>query len=191
MNGTSSTRQSTGRSAVRGKQDGVVLIIALIMLVVVSMLATLSIRNATSSEAVSGAVRTTQLASQAAETALRICEDTLYAVQKGTLAAPADWSVAVYDASLHYTDLTKWDSASADIYVIPLASVNTGTATFKRGPECMVENMRVAKTTAPYFSISTTYIITARGFGPEVSADAARGRPDGTEVWLQSTVELN
>ncbi|WP_395685842.1 PilX N-terminal domain-containing pilus assembly protein [Caenimonas koreensis] len=190
MNSITSQRRPTAR----GKQGGVVLIIALIMLVVVSMLATLSIRNATSSEAVSGAVRTTQLASQSAEIALRYCEDTLYAVQKGTLAAPANWAAAVraYDGTVHFSDpKNNWDKVTAEVFVVPLTSVNSGSATFKRAPECMIENMRVATSTPPYNSTSTTYIITARGFGPEVSNDATRGRPDGTEVWLQSTVELN
>ena len=40
-------------------------------------------------------------------------------------------------------------------------------------------------------STTSTYVITARGFGPEVPAvDAARSRPRGSEVWLQSTIEI-
>ena len=35
------------------------------------------------------------------------------------------------------------------------------------------------------------YLITARGFGPEVAqANATRMRPTGTEVWLQSQIEI-
>ena len=39
-----------------------------------------------------------------------------------------------------------------------------------------------------YLSVLT---ITSRGFGPEVpAADNSRTRPIGSEVWLQSTLEL-
>ena len=55
-------------------QRGIVLIMALIMLVVISLLTAVSVRNATSSEGVNANVRQTQLAGQAAETALRYCE---------------------------------------------------------------------------------------------------------------------
>ena len=186
----------------RDSQAGVVLIMALIMLVVISLLATLSIRNATSGEAVSGNVRTTALANQAAEIALRYCEDTLAAIHPAAtipvtppMAPPAGWNELAYTgAPLHGTDTTKWDGGpTAEVFLIPLASVNSGSVTFKRAPECMVESIRTAKATAPFFTTTSTYVITARGFGPEVDTAVAtvRARPQGTEVWLQSTVELN
>lgn len=56
------------------RQNGVVLIIALILLVVISLLAVTSLRGAGSAESISGNVRTTELATQAAEIALRHCE---------------------------------------------------------------------------------------------------------------------
>ena len=52
-------------------EKGVVLIVSLIVLVVISMLAVTSLRNVSSSEMISGNVRTTELANQAAEFALR------------------------------------------------------------------------------------------------------------------------
>ena len=186
----------------RRSQAGVVLIMALIMLVVISLLATLSIRNATSGEAVSGNVRTTALANQAAEIALRYCEDTLAAIHPpvtvpvtAPMAAPAGWNELAYSgAALHGTDTTKWDGGpKPEVFLIPLTSVNSGSVTFHRAPECMVESIRVARAAAPFFDTTSTYVITARGFGPEVDDAVAtvRARPQGTEVWLQSTVELN
>ena len=55
-------------------QRGVVLIMALIMLVIISLLTAVTVRNATSSEGISANARQTQLAIQAAEAALRYCE---------------------------------------------------------------------------------------------------------------------
>ena len=83
-----------------------------------------------------------------------------------------------------------WDSTSTSAFVLPAALVNQpGMAydTYKRPPECMVEQLPAVTT-----GTSTFYIITARGFGPEVAvADAARSRPVGSEIWLQSSIELH
>jgi type IV pilus assembly protein PilX len=74
-----------------------------------------------------------------------------------------------------------------------LALVNDATvgASFKRPPECMIERMSVIQAGATAVSSTSSYVITARGFGPEVAAaDGARSRPSGSEVWLQSHIEL-
>lgn len=79
-------------------QRGIVLFVALIMLVIISLMAVMIVRNATSSEAVNSNVRQLQLATQAAETALRYCEDaainlinsgTATVAQLGVIAVPA------------------------------------------------------------------------------------------------------
>jgi type IV pilus assembly protein PilX len=189
------------------KQQGVVLVIALIMLVVISLLATLSMRNASSSESISGNVRTTQIATQAAEIALRYCEDAVVQINGGggaltslpviqAFSSPPLWSAKDGAGAL-----TNWDGATSSVaptgpvLVIPTASINLAGAgvTFKRPPECMVERMQMA-TTSTTVSTTSTYVITARGFGPEVAEDTsgARKRPQaGSEVWMQSTIELN
>lgn len=177
-------------------QQGIVLMIALIMLVVISMLATLSIRNATSSESVAGNVRTTALASQAAEIALRYCEDVLVSTKPPTsAAAPAGWNELPYEApptEPKWKDPTNWDKVTAEVFVVPATSVNAASVTFKRPPECMVQQVQVVAGTPLKLLTSTTYVITARGFGPEVAAaDGTRSRPLGSEVWLQSTIEVN
>ena len=190
-------------------QRGVVLIIALVMLLVISLLATLSMRNATSTESISGNVRTTELATQAAEIALRYCEDA--AAQSigwpGTLDPvpfiPVFSSTPLWSAKDTSGVLTNWDGAGSSaapanptgpVLVIPGGSINQAGAgvTFKRPPECMVERMQMATNTTTV-TTATTFVITARGFGPEVAqTNAARDRPkSGSEVWMQSTVELN
>ena len=213
------TNKSTAADSIRrtGKhaQRGVVLIIALVMLVVISLLATLSMRNATSSEGISGNVRTTELATQAAEIALRYCEDAVVQITGGggTLTAlpaiqnfssPPLWSARDGSGAL-----THWDGAGSSVaptgpvLVIPDGSINQAGAgvTFKRPPECMVERMQMA-TNNTTVTTTTTFVITARGFGPDVAADTSGVRPRpkrgsedsterGSEVWMQSTIELN
>jgi Tfp pilus assembly protein PilX len=79
-------RKVLPRSRLPQPQRGVVLIIALILLVVISLLAVTSVRNAGSTATVAGNVRTTELATQAAEIALRHCESSVLAVVSGTSA---------------------------------------------------------------------------------------------------------
>ncbi len=196
------------QAPVRGRrsQGGIVLIVALIMLVVISLLAAMSVRNATSSEAVNANVRQTQLASQSAETALRYCEDALLNVVSGgtatfNISSPPSSATLAFDVTLvqDYVAGTptsmvpaNWDSTTAGnkILILPTASVNHAgiSSTFTRPPECMIE--RLAPSTAS--SYSKSFNITARGFGPEVpAADSTRSRPVGSEVWMQSSLELN
>ncbi len=188
-------------------QRGIVLIMALIMLVVISLLTAVSVRNATSSEGVNANVRQTQLAGQAAETALRYCEQGVIDVLSASTSTYV-FSVSVPPSSTtvtlsgtHFQSFVtgtptsmvpaNWDSNAGTypILVLPTASVNRGgiTSTFSRPPECMIE--RLSPSTS--LKASKNFTITARGFGPEVAADPLRARPIGSEVWMQSTLELN
>jgi type IV pilus assembly protein PilX len=187
---TMSSRAETGNRS--HAQRGVVLVMALIMLVIVSLLATLSIRNAISTEGVSGNVRTSQLASQAAEIALRYCEEATAQINAGTVTLDPIPAIQEYASPpLWKNPAANWDTAASVAFVIPASSVNQEgrPATFKRPPECMVERMQMVASGA--ITTTSTYVITARGFGPEVAAaNGARSRPVGSEVWMQSTIEL-
>ncbi len=190
----------------KSAQSGIVLILALIMLVVISLLTALAVRNATSSEAVNSNVRQTQLANQAAETALRYCESAVInLVAAGTatfnFSSPPSSTTIALDAGYIQDMATgtptsmvaaNWDTTTAanKILVLPTDSVNRSgiTSTFSRPPECMVD--RLSPSTS--VSYSKNFVITARGFGPEVAAaDASRSRPVGSEVFMQSSLELN
>ncbi len=170
------------------RQRGVVLIIALVMLVVISLLATFSFRNSLSSESVSGNVRTTQLASQAAEVALRYCEDAI--VKRTTNGTPLPPLLVVQAAQKPPlgVDTTNWDTTRTGVFVLPSASVNLASATFARMPECVMEEVPVVNAASNGLTTTTTFLITARGFGPEVASGTAR--PEGSEVWMQSTLEI-
>lgn len=197
----------SGKAPRQSAQQGVVLIVALIMLVIISLLATFSIRNATSTESTAGNVRTTQMASQSAEIALRYCEDQLdqikfnaptTTVAVANVITAAQPSIALTKSG---ANLTRWDTSASlanwnaanviptSAYIIIPTTALGGTATFQRPPECMIEAVQVLNS-ANVVTTTSTYLITARGFGPEVgAADANRTRPAGSEIWLQSTVE--
>ena len=190
------TRTSTAQGIRHPAQRGVVLIISLIMILVISVLAVTSMRNVASSEIVSGNVRTTELATQAADIALRHCESSVVKITK-LIADPSDASAeASYPTTLAEANVIRaasagawqststWDTTSTP-FVLPATLVG-GTATFTRRPECMVESLTGIVATGP----PASFVITARGFGPEVTTTAGSGRPIGTVVWLQSTLDI-
>ena len=190
-------------------QYGVVLIISLILLVVISLLAVTSMRNAGSSESVAGNVRTTELATQAAEIALRHCENSVL-----KLLVEASGYTSTYQTDFKIENIlplptpsppagprwqdkstsTGWDSASTATYVFPNSFLHNQPGvptTYQRPPECMVERQAVLFEGATDMNVTSSFVITARGFGPEVApADSARTRPQGSEVWLQSTIQI-
>jgi type IV pilus assembly protein PilX len=191
-------------------QRGAVLIIALIMLGLLSLMAATSLRHAQSTESMAGNARTTELARQAAETALQHCEASLIkftALSFGdTSSAKAQYPTTFTDAHIHpitkppaWQDAAgKWDTPSNHVFVLPLSLVGN-SALYKRAPECMVESInrllpdpvQPEKTATPDDGASSNFIITARGFGPEVApASPQRLRPVGSEIWLQTQVSL-
>lgn len=173
------------------KQHGVVLIIALVLLAIVSVLAAGSVRNAGSNEAVAGNVRTVALATEAAEIALRHCEASVLKVSGGADPYATTFTAAnIADTGTptQWQAVGSWDTNNTAAYVLPLSLLNQPDMliTYKRPSECMVEKMPSASSGS-----SALYVVTVRGFGPEVAkADAARTRPNGTEIWLQSHIEI-
>lgn len=175
----------------KSKQHGVVLIIALVLLVIISLLAVASVRNAGSNEAVAGNVRTVELATEAADIALRHCEASLLKIVGGTDPYTTTFTAAnIADTGTptQWQSMANWDANGSAVYVLPLSLLNQADmlTTYKRPSECMVEKMPSASS-----GVSALYVVTVRGFGPEVTAaDAFRTRPNGTEIWLQSRIEI-
>ncbi len=174
------------------------LIIALILLVVISLMAVTSLRNAGSAESVAGNVRTTELATQAAEIALRHCESSAIQLAKNTASSETTFytttfpivSIAPISSALWQSTAT-WDSSTANTatFILPTATFAVGgVTTYKRPPECMIELISGTMPTGAASVTPSAFVITARGFGPEVAAGS--GRPQGSEVWLQSTIEI-
>ena len=173
------------RSATTHTQTGAVLIIVLIMLALLSMTAATSMRNAQSTEAISGSTRNTELASQAAEIALNYCGNYV----KKVVIQSCD-SRITDPPILPFADplgcqagAANWDTPNTQIIVLPLSYMGA-TPIYKRAPECLMEFIK----DKPNFC---AIVITARGFGPEVAAAGTKGsRPLGTEVWLQTHITL-
>jgi type IV pilus assembly protein PilX len=202
-------RKISPHSRLAQSQHGVALLIALIVLVVISLLAATSIRNASTTVSVSGNVRTTELANQAAEIALQHCELSVLSLVREASGTSDSYDTegvelpsSVSVTASRWQDTANWDEGSSEVFPLPLAMVNQAGigATYKRAPECMVERMPVTtvelvttpETNPPTYTavrdVDSMFLITARGFGPEVGSGT--GRPVGSEVWLQSHIEI-
>lgn len=189
-------QQSLSRRTVI-RQTGVSLIIVLIMLVIIGLTSAAAIRNATSGEKVTNNIRLQNLAQQYAEAALRYCEVELG--KPDTVAAPAGrlgtplveaniQTVVVGGAPLWNQSLTWIGSggASATKTTLPSSQIASADSAFQPAslPQCVVEKQTTA-------DLSIVYVVTARGFSPDYTADATTGKTlSGSVVWLQSTILL-
>lgn len=185
---------SHSRSLGSHRQDGVSLIIVLIMLVVIGLTSAAAIRNATSSERVTNNVRMQNLAQQYAESALRYCEaqiakadtdETRVATLKEAnifetaFGAAAQWNMAI--------TWTGAGGASASLTAVPEAQIKSTDSSFRPTtlPQCVVEKQVLEDG-------QRAYVITGRGFSPDYTANAGTGATTGgSVVWLQSTLVLN
>ena len=186
------------RQAGRSAERGIVLVLSLILLVVISLLSVATLRNVGSAESTAGNVRTTELATQSAEIALRHCEASVLGRMTVEAGAASAYPTTFTDANIlaaaeppKWQNQSLWDSSSTAVFVLPLALLNQpgmAITTYKRPSECMVERLPAVSGV----DASSFFVITARGFGPEVVAVAGsvRPRPAGSEVWLQSVIKL-
>lgn len=172
-------------------QRGVVIIITLFLLMILSILASISIKGATSTEQVASQSRQVVLAQQAAEAALRYCEGMVQAFRAGR-NPNIQPQAFVAGASPLWQSMSNWDveniATSPGLTEVPLSAfADTAGATpvkyFNRPPECIAQYQAAGDT--------QRVIVTARGFGPEVSAQRTNSAPVGTEVWLQSVITMN
>lgn len=114
----------------RSAQQGVSLIITLVMLVVVTLITVSSLRSTTLNERMAGNSRDRQRAFQAAEAAVRLCVDQLnLGTYTGTKSTPAaSGSAPVWEVASNWTDTTS------------TAVTISGTA-LNADPRCLVENL--------------------------------------------------
>jgi type IV pilus assembly protein PilX len=170
------------------KQQGIVLIVSLILLVIISLVAVVAIKGSVSSEQVSNNLRTNAVAMQAAETALRFCENELLSgattlvvnelALDGSEAVPTLWAT-----KSNWTDLTSNTATSAVVNSADAAGRTLGTL-----PRCMIE--RYPLVTLQGGPTRESYLVTARGFSPDYSVSSGGQVLSGGEVWLQSILRF-
>lgn len=189
------------RSGRARSERGVVLVVSLILIVILSLLGTFAIRNATQSERSINGVRSAEVAREAAETALRFCEQIAMfdgdgkdysefgtsGLRTKIIAVPTVASELDTSAAWRSADSWKGDSAIA----VPAAystknsggTVDDDAAALTTAPLCLIQ--KIDNTTTKLQG----YLITARGFANNASFNSTTGKTSqGAEAWLQSVL---
>ncbi|RYF55406.1 MAG: hypothetical protein EOO27_21170 [Comamonadaceae bacterium] len=170
----------------RGHQKGVVLAMALILLVIISIVAVVAARSSISGEQVSKSLRTNAVAMEAAETAMRYCESEVLANRTTVKVAelPLTGDPVLWQTRSNWADSTiatvvpdaVANSANPNARKLPVAAL----------PRCVVE--RYPLRALPGATPRESYLVTAIGYSPDYTANAAGRLQSGSEVWLQSIV---
>jgi type IV pilus assembly protein PilX len=170
----------------RRTQQGVVMIMVLLLMGVMSIVGALSLRNSAITEQVSNNFRVAAVAQQAAELALKYCESVAvdqagvqYAAERtkilaatitGAITAGAWNNTATWTNSANYISISNSYSLSP----------NVDTVKFRHAPQCVIERLNSPS--------GRGFVITARGFGNDARFSATNGVTFGSEAWVQSVL---
>lgn len=169
------------------RQQGIVLVIALALLVVIGFSSAFIMRNALFGELVTNNLSSNQAANHAAETALRHCESQLMN-QPAATAPPVLPAPATGDPIL-WQSAANWAIAAQVVTVPDAVLQGNGGLTYPTKPQCMIERINVFLANPKDPRRQYGFQITARGYSPDYQAPAANGSGGaGSEVILQSTL---
>jgi Tfp pilus assembly protein PilX len=176
-------------SAPPAAQKGFVLILALIMLVVLSAAAAWSAKAAISGEQVANNLRIVTTAQQSADMALRYCENKMIAGNPESTGSPALTVNMDGDPNpVKWRTRSNWDTLANTLPASVTDSTDSAGIAMSVPPKCMVEELRLAQSD---MQSAQAYVITARGFSPDYTADPTNGKTKtGTEVWVQSSLRF-
>ncbi|MGY8904996.1 MAG: pilus assembly PilX family protein [Burkholderiales bacterium] len=181
---TTPTLSRPSRIAARG-QRGIVLITALILLVVLTLVALLAVQGSISGEQVSRNLRTSATAAQAAELALRNCEDHLLAAMPSYSINPAppdpDTPIELWRTAANWANSTMYNTITA----VLTNSLDASSRPLPVLPLCMIE-LNPLPPGELGAQNRQSYLITARGFSADYRVNGSGQVVSGSEVWLQS-----
>jgi type IV pilus assembly protein PilX len=171
----------------RASQHGATLIIVLILLGVVALTAAATLRHASSNERVSNNFRMHVLAQQYAEAALRYCEAQLTQADGSRVATLKESNLVDFSASPAWRQRITWTGSggtAASRTTVPEAFVFSSSSAFTPNqlPECVVEKQAMDGGSA--------YVVTARGFSSDYTADSRGFTLTGSVVWLQTLLMI-
>lgn len=174
-------------------QQGVVLIVALIMMAVIAISSSVALKSALSQDMVSANQRARSVASQAAEAALRYCEASVTATNVTAVQANIRRAPAMgVDQTPLWAQADTWAGGNPFVVTLPGTFNFDGSAGGTPRPQCLIQEV----TLTPMPSLDPTspapeaYIITARGFSPDYRTSANGTPVAGAEVWLQSSIQI-
>lgn len=125
------------RSPLRHRQQGVVLIVALVILVLVTLVGVSTVRGTTMEEKMAGNSRDRDKAFQAAEAAVRACLALIHndpVTYPATKLAPV--SATATPATPHWEVGANWAAGSPNSYAVAMAGAGLAAS-----PRCLVEDL--------------------------------------------------
>jgi type IV pilus assembly protein PilX len=169
------------------QERGTVLAMTLILLVVMSLLTAMTMKKSVSSEQIAKSMRTSSVALQSAETALRQCEN---AIGNGNSAIEGRRliSLDMLEAQASGARPEQWKNRANWTDEKTNRIITTLTATGMRpkpAARCMIEQFRLPRLD-PDATLSDPFLITAVGFSPDYQRDASGNGTAGSEAWVQS-----
>ncbi|RZI85778.1 MAG: hypothetical protein EOP38_03710 [Rubrivivax sp.] len=195
---TTSALSSRPPRGVRRPQQGVVLVIALIMMAVIAISSAAAIKSAMTQDRIGANQRSASIAMQAAEAALRYCEALVYtptwtAEQAGLVTNIREVFPETATQTRWWQDISNWNGATPRAFDLPTSFVVAPGLTFNKRPQCLIEKISLPDITSSSFPASVqsteSYEITVRGFSPDY--EASNNVPTrGAVIWLQSTVQI-
>ncbi len=194
----------------RRDQQGVVLIVALIMMAVIAISSAAAIKAVTAQDLIGSNQRTQSMAMQAAESGLRFCE-ALVTTRQLTVdqaglqsniqdAVPKNYGgVDAQGKSLrpkqHWETIGNWTGDTKLSFRVPATfQFDRGEFEYDRPPECLIERLALTVNDqtrtgeAPTNNVQA-FQITARGFSPDYTENEQGVPATGAVIWLQSTVQ--
>lgn len=165
------------------RQRGITLIVALVMLVIIGFMSAAVMRGALTGETVANNLRVQNFAMQQAQLGLRYCESMISVPQATRDAAGVIiYSKPANEASYQWKSFASWHAAPLVADDVPDTWQSSDTQ-FQpaKAPQCLIEGE---------VSLPGVYVVTARGFSPDYSADSDGRTVSGSVVWLQSIVAM-
>jgi type IV pilus assembly protein PilX len=176
------------------RQQGVVLVVALVLMAVIAISSAAAIRNIITQDQVGLNQRLQVIARQSAESMLRYCETALVvAVPNGNQQALIAKIQPKTGDTYQWETLSNWSVGGAMVFDLPAGSVLPSYAAGRR-PQCMVEQTGLSnaepQSSGGGSATAVVMLVTARGFSPDYQENAQGVLTQGAQAWLQSTVHV-
>ncbi len=170
------------------RQRGIVLAVALVFLAILSLVGLYAMRGSILGEQVSKNIRANEVATQAAETALRYCEDRVRTAQPLTThEAPVD--LAPGELPNRWQTRANWFDDTIAVEVPSAQLVATDMRPLPVLPRCIVERFTLPPAPGEdprSVAFMHPHLVTAIGFSADFERDSSNRAISGSEVWLQS-----
>ena len=188
MNTPTSMHRTARPGSRRRHQRGVVLAMSLVLLAILSLVALYAMRGSILGEQVSKNIRANEVASQAAETALRYCEDRVRTAQALTII-DAPGTLTPGELPDQWQTRANWfdNAVSNEIPADQLVAANMRPLPVR--PRCIVERFTLPPAPGEdrrAVAFMQPHLITAIGFSADYERDASNRAISGGETWLQS-----